>query len=121
MKYSLSIADSKRYIVCRVHTSIDSSLALELARGVEQFSQETRIRSRLIDVRGMRNLESVGANYDLAFDKLQNIGLDLHAQAAILTDVDDNSHDFAETVLRNAGINVRKFTDEAAAIRWLTE
>ena len=43
------------------------------------------------------------------------------AHVAILVSPDDRSHDFIETVNRNAGYNVRVFRDADAAISWLEE
>ena len=38
-------------------------------------------------------------------------GIDLNAIVATLVSPDDHSHDFIETVSRNAGLNVTLFTD----------
>jgi hypothetical protein len=38
-------------------------------------------------------------------------GIDKYARIATLVNPDDHSHDFIETVARNAGLNVKIFTD----------
>jgi hypothetical protein len=39
----------------------------------------------------------------------------------MLTSPNDKSHDFIETVLRNAGYDVKLFVNESEAITWLEE
>jgi hypothetical protein len=47
------------------------------------------------------------------------LNLDRAARVAILVRPDDISHNFVETVSRNAGYNVRVFRERKAAIDWL--
>jgi len=49
------------------------------------------------------------------------LDLQKNARSAILTSRDDRSHDMVETFMRNAGYNVRIFTDESAAVAWLDD
>ncbi len=45
-------------------------------------------------------------------------GLNRNSRIAILVDLNDKSHNFIETVLRNAGYNCRIFFNEDAVVKW---
>ena len=48
-------------------------------------------------------------------------GIDIQAKVATLVSPNDHSHDFMETVSRNAGLQVRIFTDPVEAKQFLME
>ncbi|MDZ4658365.1 MAG: hypothetical protein SH868_12375 [Bythopirellula sp.] len=121
MGIELLIHGSGKFIVCRVTDEMTAHMARQVAVAVEQFSAQTGIKARLIDVREVRNTSSVSKNYDLAYKDLEELRVVRANKAAVLVSPDDSSHDFAMTAVKNAGFNVRKFTDEAAAIAWLEE
>lgn len=82
---------------------------------------DPRPKGFLFDFRKAPNLESASQVYAFAYHDAQTLKVDRVARAAILVAPDDKSHDFSETVLRNAGYPASIFTDEDAAIRWLEE
>ena len=47
--------------------------------------------------------------------------IDRNARVAVLRSPGDHSHDFIETVSRNAGLHVKLFTDRAKALAHLLE
>ncbi len=119
MAIELSIAESRKYIICRVTEPITATFAREMAVQIQKFAEDAGIHSRLVDVRESQNVSSVAKNYDLAYRDLDGLQVARASRAAVLVSPHDSSHDFAMTVIRNAGFNVRKFNDEAAAIAWL--
>jgi hypothetical protein len=121
MNIETTIAPSRKYLVCRVLVPVTAEVARQIAVETEKLSEESGIQSRLIDVRNFRNISSVSGNYDLAYKDLDELQVARCSRAAVLVSSDDSSHDFAMTAIRNAGFNVRKFNDQAAAIAWLEE
>ena len=66
----------------------------------------------IIDVTEAKNTDSVVQSYEFAYiDMLKTEGIDRNARAAILVSPDDHSHFFIETVLNNAGLYAKIFTD----------
>jgi len=67
-----------------------------------------------------RNTDSVGSTYDLAYrDVWSEPAFDTKAIVSMLVSSGDTSRDFAYLVARNAGLNVKLFTDRAEAIAHL--
>ena len=120
MKPEIYIAEDGKYIVCRVKQNIEVQLAKEFSKQVDKLSREHGIKKFLFDVRGAPNVESASKNYSFAYDDMADMGLQKDALSAVLADPEDRSHDFIETVARNAGYNVRLFSNEQEAIAWLT-
>ena len=121
MNFETTIAPSRKYLVCRVFVPITAEVARQIVVETEKLAQESGIKSRLIDVRNIRNISSVSGNYDLAYKDLDKLHMARDSRVAVLVSPDDSSHDFALPAGRNAGFNVHKFTDRAVAIVWLEE
>ncbi|MCL4836864.1 MAG: hypothetical protein KJ058_02720 [Thermoanaerobaculia bacterium] len=78
------------------------------------------VRSYLVDHTEARSVDSLVDQYDFAYHDMREAeGLDQGARIAVLITAGDRSHDFIETVCRNAGFDVQLFTDRAAAVRFL--
>ena len=78
------------------------------------------VRCYLVDHTEARSVDSLVDQYDFAYhDMRRTEGLDPGARIAVLIAAGDRSHDFIETVCRNAGFEVRLFTDREAALRFL--
>lgn len=121
MKYDISLAPSGKYVICRVYEPVTTETALEFGKAAAAASKLHNVCCQLYDVRWVRNVNSVHLNYDFAYHDMQQFELESSNRAAILADPMDHSHDFVEIVSRNAGYNVRIFTDERQAIEWLEE
>jgi hypothetical protein len=119
--FEISASKSGKYVYCRVLVPITAEIARQMALEVQQFGDQLGIKSRLIDVRGVRNVSSVSKNYDFGYDVLEEQGVARAAKGAVLVSPGDDSHDFALLVIRNSGFNSRTFTDEAAAVAWLED
>lgn len=121
MDFEVYLSQSQRYLVCRAFAPITAEITREMAFQVGKLAAVTGVRNRLIDVRNMPNLMSVPSNYDLAYKDMEEMQIDRSTKVASLQSSDDHSHDFVCTAIRNAGYNLRVFTDEAEAIAWLEE
>ena len=121
MKFEIALADSRKYVICTVHEPVTTDFALEFGKAASQFARQHGLVRQLYDCRKVRNVDSVFHNYDFAYRDMVNLELEHNNRAAILVEATDRSHDFVQTVLRNAGYNVKVFVDEQQAIEWLEE
>jgi hypothetical protein len=87
----------------------------------QDIGKNNNINRYLCDLRGAPNIESVSQNYDFAYEGASEAGLSRNARSALLTDPDDNTHNFIETLLRNAGFMVKIFVNREEAVAWLEE
>jgi hypothetical protein len=114
-----TVSPDGKYIIQKVVGDINSGLALKYNHESHALGRKLGIRRYLVDLTESRNTESVLGNYEFAYDKMPASGVDLDAIVALLVDPDDHSHDFVETVSRNAGLNVSLFRYRDAAIQHL--
>lgn len=96
------------------------------ATGMRAISEAARDRSAaegmdrfLFDLRAARNVESISASYQYAYRDMPAMQISRSARSAVLVSPGDHSHDFMETLCRNAGYNVSIFTNANEAVAWL--
>jgi len=121
MKYRISISESGRYIICKVFGPMTADIARQFAEGMDSLSRIKKIKRFLIDARKAPNVSGVLRNYTFVHRDMKDLDLQRDVRSAILTDPGNGSHDFVETVNKNAGYDVRVFNDEEAAIAWVDE
>ena len=119
MSYEISVAENDSRIVCIVSAPINREDACKFTSEMIVLAQSRGINRFLMDVRDAPNVLSVVDNYNFAQEDLAQIDVPRGVRVAILRVADDVSHDFIETVTRNAGYSVQIFEDEADAIAWL--
>ncbi len=117
--YTLSIPTSEDYVLIDINSPMTVELGLRCGREAAELGKQRRINRFLFDLRGAPNVEPVLPNYNFAYKDLQRFGFSHMARSALLTDAEDKSHDFLETLFINAGYEVRLFRDEAQAVAWL--
>jgi isopentenyldiphosphate isomerase len=117
----IKISDNGKYIIVRVKENMTRTLAERLGLEAVQLGNTKNITRFLYDLRDSRNTETINANYIFAKQDMKRIEPNPENMIAMLTSPNDRSHDFIETVLRNAGYTVKLFIDEAEAIAWLEE
>lgn len=121
MAYTITPSEENQYLICRVSGEITVSSAEQVTMELDRVSRERRIKRFLYDVREAKNVMSNFQNYDYAYKEMSKMNLQRDVRSAILTEPDDHSHDFVETVMRNAGYSVRLFRDRDTAVAWLCE
>ena len=122
MPYTISQSTDGKYILMKVDGQLTRESAFEGVLEAHALGKKLGINRHLVDVTEARNVESPVAVYGFAYDDMAHLpDIDRYALAAILASPEDHSHDFIETVLRNAGINVTLFRDRRLAIRHLEE
>lgn len=120
MSYTIRPAASRSYIVLKIKGDLTSEMALRQDLEAHFLGKKLGISRYLVDATESRNVDSVSNNYDFAFkDIMISPDIDKNARVALLVSPEDNSHDFVETVARNAGLDVTLFRDRDLAIRHL--
>lgn len=119
MKYTVSLSRDKRYVIVFVDGPMTTELALIVGKEATAFATEFNISAYLYDLRKSRNVQNSLRNYEFGYKDMESAGLNKSGQIALLTDSEDQSHDFIETIMKNNGYNVRIFKNEEEAISWL--
>jgi len=108
------------FVVVKVRGNITLRDALRLNLEAHALGRQLDTDCFLIDVTEARNVDPVMETYGFAYSDMINAdGIDRSAFIAVVASPDDHSHDFAETVCRNAGFHVTIFRDRREAIRAL--
>jgi hypothetical protein len=122
MEYTITLSADGTFINLKVKGDITRRTAIEMDREAHALGRELKINKYLVDVTESRNTDSVSSNYEFAYTDLAKAkGMDESAIVALLVSPGDHSHDFVETVCRNAGRNVKIFTIPDEAERYLHE
>ncbi len=122
MLVSLNTSPDGKYIAMKVKGKINGVMMLEYIRKAHELGDKKGISRYLLDMTEARNTDSVANNYQFAYMKVRKLErIHQFPTVAALVSPDDHSHDFVETVLVNAGSNLKIFRDHEAAVRWLDE
>ena len=122
MCYTIAPSPDAKYIVLKVTGNMTCQLAMQQNREAHAMGKKLGIHRYLVDVTESRNVESAVDNYRFAYDDMRQApDIDKTARVAMLVSPGDHSHDFVETVVRNAGLSVRLFTDRELAVGFLLE
>ena len=121
MTKEIKVSDNGKYIIVRVNEDMTRTLAESLGLEAMHLGIKKNLSKFLYDLRNSRNKETINANYIFAKQDLKRLDPNPANKIAMLTSPNDKSHDFIETVLRNAGYNVKLFIVEEEAIIWLEE
>jgi hypothetical protein len=121
MTKEIKVSDNGKYVIVRVNEDMTRALAESLGLEAMHLGIKKNLNKFLYDLRNSRNKEIINANYIFAKQDLKRLNPNPANKIAMLTSPNDKSHDFIETVLRNAGYNVKLFIVEEEAIIWLEE
>ncbi len=118
--YTISLSDDESYIILKILGKQTAELAMKQNLEAHAFGDELGIGRYLVDATEAVNVDSTLENYSFAYTDMQTpTGINKAAIVALLVSPDDHSHDFIETVSRNAGLNVTIFRDRELAIHHL--
>lgn len=113
---SIAPSSDRKYIILKVVGDYTRQRAMTNNIQAHALGRELGIKRYLVDMTESRNVESVLANYEFAKKEIWNASeIDKTALVAILVSPGDHSHDFVETVGRNAGLRVTIFRDRVRA------
>ena len=113
------LSESGNYIVVRVKAPMTVELGRECGAQAVTMGEKLQVNKYLFDLRKSPNIERVHANYEFAREDMSRFGFHKDAYSALLVHPEDHSHDFIATAFETAGYNVRLFTEEELAVRWL--
>lgn len=120
MSYTIIPSPDGKYLILKVVVDMTRTLALEIAVQALLVGQELGINRYLLDLTESRNRESIGGSYESAYTDLALVVRRYRPPLiAMLVDPQDDSHNFNETVTRNAGLDVRLFRDRDLAVQYL--
>ena len=122
MSYAINLSDDRKYIVLKHWGEINGELAMKRVLEAHTLGAELGIARYLVDLTEARNVDSVTKSYQYAYEDMKTpLGISLSARVAMLVSPEDHSHDFVETVLKNAGHNVMLFRNRELAIKHLLD
>jgi hypothetical protein len=120
MSYKILVSEDKKYIITKHWGEITSEMIMKRTIEAHALGKKYGITRHLMDVTEAKNVEPVIKTYEFAYrDVLETPGFDLNVRVAVLITPGDHSHNFAETVARNAGQDITIFSDREAAIKHL--
>ena len=120
MSYEIYLSEDGKYIVAKHWGKLTSELVMERTQEAHELGEKLGITRHLMDVTEAVNVDSVSKTYKFAYIDLRALpGINLNVRVAVLVSPEDRSHDFVETVTRNAGQDVTLFRDRELAIKHL--
>lgn len=121
MKYTISPSDNNKFLIMKAMGDFTIEIARQWSIELSETGRKMNIKRFLFDVRMARNACSILENYNHAYKDPDNLHLLTDIRSAILVSEGDQSHNFIETTFLNAGFNIKIFTDESVAVKWLEE
>jgi len=120
MGYTITPSSDGKYILLKVTGDITRNLALQYNIAAHKKGRELGINRYLVDLTESRNVDTVLDSYEFAYKDMQETpGIDRSARVAVIISPGDHSHDFIETVAKNAGLDMTVFTNQDDAITHL--
>ncbi len=119
MKYKVTIDKDEGFVRITVYEPITAKLEQEFAGEAIAVAKKNDLLRYLVDVRAVPNIANTVDQYTLPYEDVAPLGLSRSSRIAVLVEENDTSHNFIETVFRNAGYNCQLFVDEDEARNWL--
>jgi hypothetical protein len=125
VEISITISEDEKYIIIVGKGEIgsgDPTVLMQPLIEAHELAMKLGIRNILVDVTEARNALKVIDNYNIVYKMItQEPSVDRSARVALLVAPDDHSHDFTETLARNAGFNLTLYRDRAQALESLSK
>lgn len=120
MSYMIKVSDDGKYVILKHWGEINSEITTQRNLEAHALGMKLGITRHLVDVTEATHVDSATNTYKFAYEDMRLLpGINKKARVAVLVSPDDHSHDFVETVTRNAGQNVTLFRNREAAIKHL--
>lgn len=119
--FTIEYVRDGNYLWVKVNAPVTRLLADEFTQQAEQECGRMGACDYLVDARGVPNVDTVNDNVEFSAWDMKVTGAQAEMKRAILTDVDDDTHDLPILGMQEMGFNVKKFTDEQEAIAWLKD
>jgi hypothetical protein len=116
MQRNLDVSPDGAFIILTIKGDINRRLAMRYNREAHALGKQLGMKHYLVDATESRNVETTFDNYAFAYDDMTAASeIDRSARVALLVSPGDHTHDFVETVSRNAGLDVTLFIDRTLA------
>jgi hypothetical protein len=119
MTCAITVASDNKYIILKFQGDVTRQSTGKYILEAHELGRKLCINEYLVDMTESRNVDPVIENYEYVHIDMEQAAIPKTARVALLVAPDDHSHDFIVTVFRNAGHNLKLFTDRSQAIRHL--
>jgi hypothetical protein len=117
--YRIAAVEKSQHIVVHILEPLNRLLAQKIVKEMLDLDRAHGWAKYLFDLREAPMAEQAAEIYFFAYRDLVDLDLPRMAKLSLLTKSGDRSHDFLVTALKNAGYDIRAFTDEDLAAAWL--
>ena len=122
MSYVISASEDNKYIILKYMVDFKREMTMRSIIEAHVLGEQLEINRYLVDLTESRNRASAFTNYEFGYRDLgAQPAFNPAARVALLTAPGDDSHDFLETVMLNAGFDVTMFKDRELAVQHLEE
>ncbi|MBN1827164.1 MAG: hypothetical protein JW958_12980 [Candidatus Eisenbacteria bacterium] len=121
MPHTITPSPDRTYIELKATGEVNRAVAMRQNVEAHALGRNLGIHRYLVDMTECRNTETELDTYSFAYEDMMTERVDKKARVALLVRPDDHSHDFVETVSRNAGLDVTLFRDRALAEKHLRD
>lgn len=122
MEWTIAFEPDTQIVLVRTSGVASAASSLALAQAILQAADQHLTALCLIDHRAITAIEDGPAAMFFHADDLRQAGVSpKYRVAEIIPPAHREPFEFLETVLRNRGLRIAMFEDEAAARRWLLE
>lgn len=120
MHYTFSVSEDGNYVVSTMHGELTNENAKQHNIETHNLGKSMGIDRFLVDAVDCRYVQTPVQHYEFINSNEPMVEImNRKARVAILVHPDDQSHDFFETVARNAGHDLTIFRDRESAIHHL--
>ncbi|MBI9049822.1 MAG: hypothetical protein JEZ00_10405 [Anaerolineaceae bacterium] len=120
MSYTIKVSEDKLYIIVVTSGELTNEISMQQSIEASELGAKLSINRYLFDHTNCRYVESPINHYEFVNKEIKSSdAVDPHARIAAFVHPEDHSHDFIETVSRNAGVDVTLFRDRDEAIQHL--
>ena len=119
MPHNIAVSEDGSHIVVTVTGNVTRESAILFNTDAILACTRAGLNRILVDLIDARNVENPTENYLFANRDVFTLEIDLTNRVALLVSPGDHSHDFVETVSKNAGLNVTLFRDRVEALAFL--
>jgi hypothetical protein len=116
MAYSVTVSDDKKYILLKVVGSISRQLSLQYNLEAHQLGRELGIDRFFLDFSECHNTDTVLRNYKYVYDDMKNPAINQEAHTVMIVGPNDHSHDFIESLFKDAGVDFTLFHERDLAL-----
>jgi len=122
MDYTITPSIDGMIIMLKIKGNITRKTAMQMNLEAHALGRQLKVRRYLVDATEAKNVDDPLDDYEFAhWDMRQMEGIDKQARVAALVSPNDHSHDFMETVSKNAGLHFKLFTDPVEAKQYIME